>query len=389
MQINNNFQKNANISMVAQLLWKNPGMSRVEISRHLDLYRSTVSNIINTLIQNKIVFEDKEGESLPQGGRKPIFLQLNESFGYVLGIEVHPSGMYGAVVNVNGEILMSLVDKFDADQIFENITSFIDTILTHSCLETNPLLGICIAFPGIVDTIQGIVLNSEPFNLKNINIKDVFSKKYGVPVFVENDAKCLAWLELANNREQGIENFVCLSALHYAKNQNDSKQSGLGIGFSLAVNGGVYSGTRYAAGEFKSCSWLGSKTSQTGLSEIILADLETNDNSFSIWVEDIFKSLISIISVFDPEALFLHGEFFKRLNCVEKTLSTSMPQFTKLLEEIGCQMHYRKSNDFTIATGAALMFFMHLFSFPASVSHNKNTVIEWDTMFEIINRKIS
>jgi DNA-binding transcriptional regulator LsrR (DeoR family) len=71
MQINNNFQKNANIAMVAQLLWRRPGISRVEIARQLDLYRSTVSNIINTLRENGVVYEDCEGSAMPQGDENP------------------------------------------------------------------------------------------------------------------------------------------------------------------------------------------------------------------------------------------------------------------------------------------------------------------------------
>jgi len=54
---NNNFQKNANTSLVAQLIWKSPGISRVDIARELNLYRSTVTNIISALIDDEVVYE--------------------------------------------------------------------------------------------------------------------------------------------------------------------------------------------------------------------------------------------------------------------------------------------------------------------------------------------
>ncbi|MCH3908520.1 MAG: winged helix-turn-helix transcriptional regulator [Sphaerochaeta sp.] len=50
---NNNYQKNANIALVSQMIWKNPGISRVEIARQLDLYRSTVTSIISTIAGRK------------------------------------------------------------------------------------------------------------------------------------------------------------------------------------------------------------------------------------------------------------------------------------------------------------------------------------------------
>ena len=85
---NNNFQKNSNISRTLEIIWRKNSVSRVEIARQLDLYRSTVSNIINYLIDVGLVLETEEGASHPQGGRKPIHLSLNESFGGILGIEI-------------------------------------------------------------------------------------------------------------------------------------------------------------------------------------------------------------------------------------------------------------------------------------------------------------
>ncbi len=61
---NNNFQKNANTSLVAQLIWKSPGISRVDIARELNLYRSTVTNIISALIDDEVVYEGEEGSGV-------------------------------------------------------------------------------------------------------------------------------------------------------------------------------------------------------------------------------------------------------------------------------------------------------------------------------------
>ena len=88
---NNNFQKNANTSLVAQLIWKSPGISRVDIARELNLYRSTVTNIISALIDDEVVYEGEEGSGMSRGGRKPIILRLNEKFGCVVGFDIQPS----------------------------------------------------------------------------------------------------------------------------------------------------------------------------------------------------------------------------------------------------------------------------------------------------------
>mgnify|MGYP001017160406 CR=1 FL=1 len=55
---NNNFQKNSNISRIIEEIWKKSQISRIDIARELKLYRSTVSNIINSLLDNKIILEN-------------------------------------------------------------------------------------------------------------------------------------------------------------------------------------------------------------------------------------------------------------------------------------------------------------------------------------------
>ena len=57
---NNVFQRNANTSLVAQLIWKQGGLSRVDISRTLQLNKSTVSNIISYLMDIGLVNEGEQ-----------------------------------------------------------------------------------------------------------------------------------------------------------------------------------------------------------------------------------------------------------------------------------------------------------------------------------------
>jgi len=102
---NNNFQKNANTSLVSQLIWKSPGISRVDIARELSLYRSTVTNIISALIDNDVVYEGEEGSGMSRGGRKPIILRLNEKFGCVIGFDIQPSHFRAVILDISGALL--------------------------------------------------------------------------------------------------------------------------------------------------------------------------------------------------------------------------------------------------------------------------------------------
>ena len=88
---NNVFQRNANTSLIAQLIWRQEGLSRVDISRQLQLNKSTVSNIISYLMEVGLVHEGERKDATSLGGRKPIELSIAKDFACVFGFDLQPS----------------------------------------------------------------------------------------------------------------------------------------------------------------------------------------------------------------------------------------------------------------------------------------------------------
>jgi hypothetical protein len=383
MQINNNFQKNANIAMVAQLLWRRPGISRVEIARQLDLYRSTVSNIINTLRENGVVYEDCEGSAMPQGGRKPICLGLNERFGCVIGIEIQPSRYEAVILDLMGTVIFSRSGALPS-MPFDAIPLYVVDLLAPA-LSANgiPLLGVCLGMPGIIDSARGIVLLSDPFDLKDHVLESSVLKKYGVPVFIENDANCLAWFELANKRGDAPKHFLCINAEYHEKGKAGSVNPGMGVGISIAIDGSVYSGSRHAAGEFVSNSWRQGHAGQTGLPLEVMERLDLDPDAFEKWIIDLFSTLVPIIAVFDPEGLCIHGELARRGDSVRRIVAERVPQFGAYLERSGCEVSYGDGSVYSIATGAAMMYLLRLFSAPVTTVSN-GIPVEWDAVFRLV-----
>ena len=385
MQINNSFQKNANISMVARLLWRTPGISRVEIARQLDLYRSTVSNIINTLIENGVVFEEKEGAAMPQGGRKPICLGLNPKFGCVAGIEIQPSGYRAVLIDVFGDVLFS-AEKTLPEASFSGIVDLVIAELRSAAKDHDlPLLAICAAVPGIVDMANGIIVRSDYFQVRDYAFAKIFAAKYHVPVMVENDANCLAWLELANNRVDNIEDFICVNAEFRSKQSRQGERSGMNVGLGVALGGRVFPGRGNAAGEFASLSWRKEGNGQSGLSPEVRGNPKSDESAFESWVVDLFSSLVPVVSVLDPEVVFAHGELARRASDVSVILDRDVPQFRVLLERSGCGFVFSDSGMLSVATGAAQMFFLHLFSVPGASTGGIKALMDWESVFRMSN----
>ncbi len=94
-----------------------------------------------------------------------------------------------------------------------------------------------IGFGGPVDSATGRVLVSHQIQgWEGIELRTWFEQRFGMPVVVENDANAAGWAEYKLGAGKGTKNFVYMNM-------------GSGIGGALIVNGELYNGQGYGAGE--------------------------------------------------------------------------------------------------------------------------------------------
>ncbi|WP_245523230.1 ROK family protein [Parasphaerochaeta coccoides] len=379
MRINNNFQKNANTSLVAQAIWRSPGISRVSIAKELSLYRSTVTNIIATLMEWGIVHEAEEGESMSRGGRRPIILRLNHDFGYVAGLDIQPSHYRAVLLDISGRVAWSDKGMITGIQSFDDIvTHLMDIILSEVEKLGRPLLAVCMGFPGIVDSKNGIITYAEPFKLMEFDVHDYFRQRYRIPVLTENDANCTAWLEMSEHRMENPCDFISIIADYHEGNHYFHDNSGIGVGIGLSIDGTVYHGGHSAAGEFCSLSWRKDSLGQTGLPSELLVRTGYDEEAWKIWFQDLFSSLVSVLAIFDPSVVFIHGKPFSDENKIRADLASLTPQFNAILEKIGCELKFNANDEYVVAKGAALMYLHKLFSVPMVSERDVRTHFDWD-----------
>lgn len=383
MHVNNDFQKNSNISQILGTLWNsnrcNQSVSRIEIARILDLYRSTVSNVIQTLIDNKVILEGPADSTTDKSGRKPINLKINPKFGCIIGIELQPDAYSICVCNFDGSILLSkkgittqYTDCSNEEAFVRNLQSIILQVYPEVEKLNIPLLSICVGIPGIVDTDKGIIVCSEPFGLKDFPYPTEIAKKYSVPLLFENDAKCCSWYIKSETAAEPEQDYLCVLT------KNHSTQ-GISIGMSLTLNGMVINGHNHAVGEYISNSWLPTKQSQTGLAQAVLSTVNTIEDSYREWVKDLFSTLTPFIPLLEPQTVYLFGQEDKK-DLITAVVEKEVSQFNVILNNCGSKLKIVNNDDFLIAKGAALMFIQKLFEIPSlktkSVSH-----LTWDEVF--------
>lgn len=373
--------------MIARKLWLCPGMSRGEIARSLDLYRSTVTNIMNSLIENNLVLEENEGEATPQGGRKPICLALNPRFGCVMGLEIQSDWCRAVVIDLFGTILFSAEYPFPGGDFSSvdfpcAVDSLVQAVMPALGNIGMPLLGICLGVPGIVDMIRGVIVRSDPFTIRDCAIAHLISRKYRVPVIVVNDANCLAWYQLAKNRGEDMKDFFSVNA--ECRSHGSLRRMSVGIG--IATGGRVYSGFSNGAGEFASHSWRSGESGQCGLDPEVMDRVETDPVAFGDWVIDLFTSLVPVASALDPSAIFAHGILSRRADEVSAILDRRMPQFRAFLERFSCDLSFGDRHSFAVAEGAAHTFFQRLFYTPQGSDAEGLSLMDWDDVFSLSGR---
>ncbi len=124
-------------------------------------------------------------------------------------------------------------DHDSPDTLLDAITDTVSTLR-----EAHPDIGaIGIGVPGAIDFEKGVT-----YNLTNVRgwndmpLRDIIRDKTGLPSVLENDANCMAYAEYRHGAGQGYPNVVCVTL-------------GTGVGGGLILNGQLYRGSRYAAGE--------------------------------------------------------------------------------------------------------------------------------------------
>lgn len=381
MHVNNDFQRISNISQAFETIWREKEISRIDIARKMDVYRSTISNIIDVLLENKCICEGQRGSVGEKGGRKPIFLSVNKDFGAIVGIELQPEYCNIAVVDFAGQVINTKTQeisfKSDAENTEEEFLNILDSIIKPVLKENknHKLLGICLALPGIIDTKKGCIINSVPLKLKNVNAAEKLLNRYEIPLLLENDAKCCSWLHKGQADEE--KDFICVLT-------REHKVDGIAVGLSVVMNDKLVNGHNYAAGEYLSVSWRKGKNGQTGLPQAVINTLNTVEDSYNEWLTDLFSTLTVMIPLLEPCKIYLHGQKNEKIQQIKNVISQRVSQFEEAMYQYGAQLEIMAEDDYEIAKGAALMYIQKLFELPYLMDDYVYSAINWDVLF---NRK--
>jgi N-acetylglucosamine repressor len=223
-----------NQQLVLRALYDQSRSSRADLARLTGLTRTSVGDLVGTLIDDGLIEEVGRGPS--SGGKSPILLRVAPNGRHLIGLDLGEEEFSGAVVNLRGEILHSIqvpTDGRNGAATVELVFRLVDALRAD---DRCPLLGIGIGAPGIIDTGKGTVRWSVNLDWADLGLGPLLEQRYGVPVVVANDSHAAALAELTFFRRPRPNNLIVIKV-------------GRGVGAGIILNGQLFQGDGYGAGE--------------------------------------------------------------------------------------------------------------------------------------------
>lgn len=224
-----------NRDLVLKTIFSKENISRAEIARITRLTPTTVSNIVSDLIDEGMVSEIGVGQS--QVGKTPILLSLIEDSRWLIGLDLAQNQFRGGVVNLRGKIrdVVSIpVDNENGIKALPLVYQILDQLIGST---SQPLSGIGVGTPGLINTSKGLVVQAVNLNWKNLPLTSLLEERYHLPVYVLNDCQAAAIGEMTYGKDSQKDNNLVLINVHH------------GIGSGIIINREIFQGDGGFAGE--------------------------------------------------------------------------------------------------------------------------------------------
>jgi len=153
----------------------------------------------------------------------------------VAGIKLQPGGIKAVLTDLNGQIV-SRAEASVAQRDLESALAAIDGVYARLTANLDPgrLLGAGLAIPGLVDSGRGISVRPHFFDWRDAPIRELMEERWGIPVWVDNDARVGALGERWRLSETDAT-FLFVTI-------------GIGIGAGIVVDGALMEGDLVGAG---------------------------------------------------------------------------------------------------------------------------------------------
>jgi predicted NBD/HSP70 family sugar kinase len=228
--------RDINRRIVLNLIRSQQPISRADLARHSGLQRSTVSVIIEQLINERWVTEGANGHA-PRG-RRPTFLHLNKERVGIIGVVVRPNTTTVGLGDLDANFVAQ--DSFQTPTTPEDFISEV-TPLLRNLIRMRPetsFEGIGLSLPGRVDLASERLVFAPNLGWGSFDLKTPLQQATGLPVELENAANACVLSEIwFGKHTEGVRDLIAVTVSE-------------GIGTGIILNHQLVRGSGGMAGEF-------------------------------------------------------------------------------------------------------------------------------------------
>lgn len=293
-----------NQSLILNLIRTRESVSRADLTRLTGLTRGAVSNIVNRLVEERLVREISLGKST--GGRRPVMLKIAAELNLVGAIDVRSRLTTLAVADLSGHILTRATiptELQDAEQFLFKCAQQLHRMLVQWNTTDRNVLGIGLVVPGTVLKAQGVIIEANELGWEKVSVAKA-AQEFEWPFIVENDANAAALAERYFGHTHLRESFVSVLL------QSDN------IGAGIHLHGALHRGDSGHAGE------------------IAHSIIDPNGNPCTCGSRGCLSTVASSYSIVNRYKMNLHSRREAQVESVRNLKSESLSRAIKLSWEV-------------------------------------------------------
>jgi predicted NBD/HSP70 family sugar kinase len=238
---NYSFVRAINQRSVLAAVFEHGPVFKARLSRLLGISKPAMADNVARLLSLGILRETGAEGSLGAQGRKPLLLDINKNFRFIITIDFSYLCSRFELFNLRGESLNAFVIRQTPLQEFDTWISMcikaVDTLLLSHNISPETLAAIGFSSPGIISWDLNEIINGPAFGELNPRVLYLrLSERFDCPIFIKNSTNMAALGEYAQGAGRNSGSLLYISC-------------GQGLGGGIILDGRLYEGSRAAAGE--------------------------------------------------------------------------------------------------------------------------------------------
>ncbi len=233
-------RRNNRSALLSELFFDGP-LSRQELTQLTGLSVATVSTVTGELVEEGLILAAGLVDS--DGGRPRVLLQVDASYGHVVGIDVGETGVKVELFDLAMEPLAAIEQPLrsprpKAADVVGQVASGLAEILRQAQVRKETVLGVGIGLPGTVEHGGRALVHAQAIGWDAVPFGELL-RECGVtlPLFLDNGAKTLGQAELWFGAGRGARHAVIALVSS-------------GVGAAIITHGTTYQGATSSAGEW-------------------------------------------------------------------------------------------------------------------------------------------